>query len=60
MHKNLRPDGATNNVEDEYIANLEKDCKANTIELAVSADGSKYTVAIAANGHKRTFETKKK
>ncbi|MDX1947511.1 MAG: MBL fold metallo-hydrolase [Pirellulaceae bacterium] len=57
-HKNLRPDGATANVSDEYIANLEKECKGNYIKLSVAPEAKSYTVSIPANGHERTFETK--
>src|SRR4029078_10409229 len=35
LHKNLRPDGATNNVPDEYIANQEKECQGNYVKLSV-------------------------
>ena len=58
VHKNLRPDGATNNVPDEYIANKEQECKANYIKLSVAADGKSYTVSIPANKHERTYKTR--
>jgi competence protein ComEC len=58
LHKNLRPDGATSNVSDEYIANKEKDCQGNYVRLSVAADGKSYTVTVPANGHSRSFETK--
>lgn len=59
MHKNLRDDGATNNVPDEYVANLEsaERCAGNYIKLSVAPDGMQYTVSIPANGHQRTFAT---
>lgn len=59
-HKNLRPDGATNNVPDEYIANVAKECQGNYIKLSVAPDGKTYTVSIPATGHQRTFETRGK
>jgi competence protein ComEC len=59
VHKNLRPDGATNNVKDEYIANKERECQGNYIKLSVSADAKSYAVSIPANGHTRTFATTK-
>jgi competence protein ComEC len=59
LHKNLRPDGATGNVPDEYIANKEKDCQGNYIKLSVAADGKSYTVGIPASGHSRNFATRK-
>jgi competence protein ComEC len=58
VHKNLRPDGATSNVADEYIANKEKDCPGNHIQLAVAADGKSYKVSIPASGHARTFQAR--
>ncbi|HZN34627.1 MAG TPA: MBL fold metallo-hydrolase [Pirellulaceae bacterium] len=58
LHKNLRPDGATGNVADEYIANKEKDCQGNYVKLSVAADGKSYTVAIPANKHERKFQTR--
>jgi beta-lactamase superfamily II metal-dependent hydrolase len=57
MHKNLRPDGEKNNTSSEYIANPEKECAANTIQLSVATDGQSYTVSIPANKHTRKFET---
>ncbi len=58
VHKNLRPDGAVNNVADEYIANRSENCEANHIRLSVAADARKYVVAIPANQHQREFATK--
>ena len=58
VHKNLRPDGATNNVTDEYIANREKECKGHVIRLSVDPTSKTYAVAIPANKHERTFETR--
>jgi competence protein ComEC len=55
LHKNLRPDGATNNVPDEYIANKEKDCQGNYVKLSVAPDAKSYTVVIPASGHTRTY-----
>jgi competence protein ComEC len=60
VHKNLRPDGATNNVPDEYIANKEENCQGNFVKLSVSPDASSYTVSIPANGHSRSYQTRGK
>ena len=57
VHKNLRPDGATNNVADEFIANKEKDCQGNYIKLSVAADGRSYTVSIPTTKHEKTYQT---
>lgn len=58
LHKNVRPDGAVNNVADEYIANLEAECQGHYIQLSVAAQGTDYTVRIPARGHERTFATR--
>jgi competence protein ComEC len=58
VHKNLRPDGATSNAPDEFIANKEKECQGNHIALSVAPDGKSYQVSIPASGHSRTYHTK--
>jgi len=58
VHKNLRPDGETNNVAAEFIANPEKECQGNHIRLSVAADAKSYTVAIPANKHEKTYRTR--
>lgn len=58
VHKNLRPDGATGNVPDEFIANKERDCQGHHIKLSVAPDAKSYIVSIPANSHTRTFTTK--
>ena len=60
VHKNLRPDGATNNVPDEFIANKEddKNCKGNHIQLSVDPSGRSYTVSIPATDHEKRYETR--
>jgi competence protein ComEC len=58
VHKNLRPDGATNNVADEFIANKEKDCQGNHIRLSVAPNTKSYTVSIPANKHSKVFQTR--
>ena len=50
-HKNLRPDGETNNTAAEQIANPEKMCQGNVIKLSVSSDAKSYTMSIPATGH---------
>lgn len=57
MHKNLRED-SQHNTADEMIANLEKDCAANFIQITVAPDARSYSVAIPARGHSRTFQTR--
>lgn len=58
MHKNLRPDGATNNVADEYIANSSKDCTGDYIQLSVDPEAKTYTVKVPSTKHERTFKTR--
>lgn len=55
LHKNLPVGG---NAPPAYIANLEKECSANHVELSVSLDGKHYTVTIPANGHRHSYATK--
>jgi hypothetical protein len=60
VHKNLRPDGAVNNVPDEFIANKEndKECSGHPILLSVDPSGGSYVVRIPASGHEREFKTR--
>jgi competence protein ComEC len=60
VHKNLRPDGSVNNVEDDCIANHAESakCTGNFIKLSVSSDSSTYSVSIPSNRHTREFKTK--
>jgi beta-lactamase superfamily II metal-dependent hydrolase len=58
VHKNLRSDGAVNNVADEFIANREEKCKGNYIKLSVAPDGKSYTISIPANGHEKTYRSR--
>jgi hypothetical protein len=57
VHRNLRNDGSPN-APDEYIANADKDCKANIIKLSVDPTGKTYTVSVPSTGHKRTYQTR--
>lgn len=59
LHKNLRPDGATGNVPDEYIANRERECQGNYIKLSVAPDGKSYKVAIPSSHHERSYNTRR-
>ncbi|MBI3882251.1 MAG: MBL fold metallo-hydrolase [Verrucomicrobia bacterium] len=60
VHRNLRDDGATNNLAAEYTANAEDTakCAGNYIKLSVAPDAKSYTVTIPATKHSRTFQTK--
>jgi hypothetical protein len=58
VHKNVRPDGAVNNTQDEYIANHAAECEGNYIHLHVEPDGRSYFVRIPATNHQRTYVTR--
>jgi len=58
LHKNLKESQESLNAPDDYIANLERDCKANYIKLSVAPDGKSYTITIPGTGHSRTYKTK--
>ncbi len=62
VHKNLRPDGELNNVEDKYIANHEasQQCHGHHIQLSVDPDGSQYTVSIPSRQTQESFQTRPK
>jgi competence protein ComEC len=61
LHKNLRPDGSVNNVEDIFIANHESSekCAGHFVKLAVAPDSLTYAVSIPHTGVLRQFRTKK-
>lgn len=58
VHKNLRPDGSTNNAPEEFIANKEAECKGEHLKLSVAADGKSYTVTVKSTGHSKTYQSK--
>jgi beta-lactamase superfamily II metal-dependent hydrolase len=58
VHKNVRPDGATNNTSDEFIANLAEKCDGNFIHCRVAADGKTYTIEIPSGGPAKTYATR--
>lgn len=55
VHKNLRDD-RQNNTADDCIANHERECQGQMIELSVDSRGETFTVRIPATGHERTFD----
>lgn len=57
IHRNLRAD-SENNSPDKHIANLEKNCEANWIQVTVAPDGGTYVVSIPASGHSQTFTSR--
>ncbi len=58
VHKNVRPDGVTNNAPDEGIANLEARCEGRFIHCRVDPDGKNYTFEIPGTGHVKSYVTR--
>ena len=59
LHKNLRPDGTTNNTTPDLIANEDRNCKGNYIKLSISPDSASYTVSIPSTNTTKTYQTRK-
>ena len=59
LHKNLRKD-IENNTNEQFIANLTKDCEAHHIHMSVAPHGNTYTINIPDRNHSRTFNTRNK
>lgn len=57
LHKNVRPDKA-NSAPDDFIANVDADCKGQPIKLSVSPAGDTYTISIPSTGHAQTYATR--
>jgi beta-lactamase superfamily II metal-dependent hydrolase len=58
VHRNVRED-SENNTKDEFIANLEADCKAQHVKLSLAPRGEEYTLTLPSNGHRATYPTRK-
>jgi len=58
LHRNTRPDGATNNTADAFIANPDR-AGGQIIHCAIAADSRSYTVTLPATGASRTYATRK-
>jgi len=59
LHKNLRPDGTTNNTTPDLIANTDRNCQGNFIKLSIAPDGTSYTISIPATNTTKTYQTRK-
>jgi competence protein ComEC len=59
LHKNVRDDGQ-NSAGDEHTANLPEQCAANYIRMRVEPDGRRYSIEIPANGHRQSYEVRRK
>lgn len=62
VHKNLRPDGAINNVPEAFIANHgpSQECRGEHIELIVAPDSKSYTVSIPCRNTTDHYQTRPK
>ena len=58
VHKNVKPAEDAANTADEFIANLDEQCRGNFIHMSVAPDSRNYTVSSPATGHARTFTTR--
>jgi competence protein ComEC len=57
IHRNLREDREVN-APDDYIANLEADCRAHPIRMTVDSSAKTFTVRLPGNGHQRSYKVK--
>ncbi len=60
VHKNVRPDGSTNNCPDDCIANLERECAGHYVRCSVSPGGGKFAIVPRPGAPARTFESRGK
>ncbi len=59
LHRNVAT-SAQDNVDPEFIANLDQNCQAEPIRLSVAPDGRSYTVTVGSKGKPRKYETRAK
>jgi competence protein ComEC len=60
VHKNVRPDGSTNNCPEECIANLAAECAGHFVRCTVSPNGTRFTMVARPGAAERTFETRRR
>jgi competence protein ComEC len=58
VHRNVRPDGATNNCPEAFIANLGEPCAGAYLRCSVDADGAGYTMSNPSRGHSARYLVK--
>lgn len=58
VHRNVRPDGVTNNCPEAFMANPGETCAGAYVRCSVEADGSAYTVTIPSRGHSARYLVK--
>jgi beta-lactamase superfamily II metal-dependent hydrolase len=59
LHRNVAS-GAQDNVDPEFIANLDQNCQAESIRLSLAPDGRSYTVTVGSKGKPKGYETREK
>lgn len=57
VHRNVTS-GPAENTDPEYIANADEKCQAESIKLAVAADGKSYAVTVGNKGKAKKYETR--
>jgi hypothetical protein len=58
LHRNARPDGATNNCPHDFIANPSRP-EGRTIRCSVSPDGRRYRVSLPGSGVARGYAVRR-
>ena len=57
VHRNVTS-GPAENTDPEFIANPDEKCQAESIKLAVAADGKSYVVTVGSKGKGKKYEVK--
>lgn len=57
VHRNVGS-GPAENTDPEFIANPDEKCQAESIKLAVAADGKSYVVTVGSKGKGKKYEVK--
>lgn len=58
IHRNLRPDGVTNNCPEAFMANPGETCTGEYVRCSVDADGSGYTLSLPSRRHSVRYPVK--
>ncbi len=60
VHKNVRPDGSTNNCPDEFIANHDAECAGHYVRCSVAPSGARYTITARPGAAGKVYDTRPK